>query len=187
MIAYKAMNRHRMCRDKKYEVGRTYTIRSKPQICVKGFHACIKMDDVFNYYPVGSIVCLVEILGDVDELGDKLATDKIKIVRVLSDLEIQEGIVSSNHAYGYCLNVCDVHLAWNKITDSFYAYQYCAHIKDRKVIRDRITESVHALEYCLYVKNRKEVRDRITDPRIKEQYAELKRLSRKYKKEKACK
>jgi hypothetical protein len=80
MIAYKAMNRHMMCRDKRYKIGRTYTMQGKPFVCIKGFHACIKMDDVFKYYPLDSKVCLVEILGDVDEQDEKLATDKIKIV-----------------------------------------------------------------------------------------------------------
>ena len=48
--AYKAFNEDMTCRDFQYEEGKTYKISGEPQLCERGFHACLNLIDVFNYY-----------------------------------------------------------------------------------------------------------------------------------------
>lgn len=110
--AFKGFDKDLGCRDFQYEVGKTYSMPEKPEVCVKGFHCCTKLSDVFLYYPPwtweteGSVdyllpikrfpsdnrYCLVEVCGDIDTEGaafgssSKIATNSITIVQEL-DLE----------------------------------------------------------------------------------------------------
>ena len=93
MKAYKAFNKDLTCRGFQYEIGKTYEMKKEPIICDRGFHACTKFDDVFNYYDYGkeTRICEVELLGDVDEdaqMDSKVATNKIKIVREVTTKDL---------------------------------------------------------------------------------------------------
>ncbi len=107
--AFKGFDKDLGCRDFQYEVGKTYSMPEKPEVCVKGFHCCTKLSDVFLYYPPwawdskdtdGYLLpvkrwpsdnryCLVEVGGDVDAeesafaTSSKIATNSIKIVQEL--------------------------------------------------------------------------------------------------------
>ena len=83
MKGYKA-TKNMKCRDLTYEVGKTYSI-NKLEICEYGFHFCQEMKDVVNYYlPTEDFVLLeVEALGEIKTEGDKSATDKLKVIRVV--------------------------------------------------------------------------------------------------------
>jgi hypothetical protein len=83
MKAYKASH-NGVCRDFKYEVGETYET-DNIEICKCGFHACYKMLNTLRYYEFNKNFVLfeVELLGQIIEDGDKVVTDKIKIVRVV--------------------------------------------------------------------------------------------------------
>ena len=48
--AYKAFNSDMTCRDFQYEESKTYEIDNEPVLCRHGFHACLNLADVFNYY-----------------------------------------------------------------------------------------------------------------------------------------
>lgn len=48
--AYKAFNSDMICRNFQYEEGKTYKLDRKPKLCERGFHACLNLSDVFNYY-----------------------------------------------------------------------------------------------------------------------------------------
>ena len=48
--AYKAFNADMTCRDFQYKEGETYELDDEPKLCNKGFHACLNLADVFNYY-----------------------------------------------------------------------------------------------------------------------------------------
>lgn len=97
------------CRGFQYEIGKTYTIEDKPKICEQGFHCCVKLSDVFAYYPIvewkpstendefmlktvstKNRYCIVEVLGDidVDQHSSKLSTNKIKIILELTRADI---------------------------------------------------------------------------------------------------
>ena len=109
--AFKGFDKNLQCRGFQYEVGKTYSMPEKPEICERGFHCCTKLSDVFIYYPPwawdteGSVdyllpikrfpsdnrYCLVEVCGDIDTKGaaaafagsSKIATNSITIVQEL--------------------------------------------------------------------------------------------------------
>jgi hypothetical protein len=91
MKAYKVFNNDWTCRGFQYEVGKTYTMKEKPELCSVGFHACKKAVDCFSYYPFESSnkVAEVELSGIiVGEDGDKQASNTITILRELSWHEV---------------------------------------------------------------------------------------------------
>ena len=68
--AYKAFNADMTCRVFQYEEGKTYEIEGEPKLCEYGFHACLNLLDVFNYYNgnLGKDVVVHEVeLEDVSE------------------------------------------------------------------------------------------------------------------------
>ena len=84
--AYKAFNSDMTCRDFQYEEGKNYKIDGEPELCYRGFHACLKLLDVFDYYygELGKdiVVHEVELEGVSDEReehGSKIVAKKITI------------------------------------------------------------------------------------------------------------
>ena len=71
IIAYKAMDKNMMCRDKQYEVGKTY-YEDKADCCHAGMHACEQPLDVLHYYPLKDSPRFFEVEcgGDVDKSGE---------------------------------------------------------------------------------------------------------------------
>lgn len=72
------------CNDLTYEVGKTYEIDNF-QICSHGFHFCVVMKDVLDYYAWDENFVLLEVeaLGKHDTQNDKTVTDKLKILRIV--------------------------------------------------------------------------------------------------------
>lgn len=89
---FKAMNPDMTCIGFQFEVGKTYEITNgKPlKTCNdSGFHFCRDLNDVFNYY--NFLKCRlfeIEALGEVVDESNKSATNKIKIVRELTQEEL---------------------------------------------------------------------------------------------------
>lgn len=48
---YKIFNSDWTCKGFQYEVGETYEIEGKPELCKHGFHFCTRLKDCFKYYP----------------------------------------------------------------------------------------------------------------------------------------
>ena len=88
MKGYKATYNMK-CESLTYEVGKVYEIDSM-RMCSHGFHFCKEAIDTTNYYPPRKdfILLEVEALGEVETVGDKSVTDKIKILRVVPRDEI---------------------------------------------------------------------------------------------------
>ena len=84
---YKAFNRDMTCTMGKckyqYEVGGTYEEPDLAQARHNGFHFCLHKEDVFQFYPMDSIVCEILALGDIEGDGLAYATNKIQIVKVV--------------------------------------------------------------------------------------------------------
>ena len=82
MIGYKATY-NGYCLNQLYEVGQTYTLDGKMKMCVRGFHFCQDLFDVFKYYPYDKNIEVFEVesLGDVKNSEDKSVTNKIKILK----------------------------------------------------------------------------------------------------------
>ena len=91
MKAYKASYNGVCLGGFKYEVGQTYEETDEIVICARGFHACYKMVDTLQYYPYTKDFVLfeVELLGEVIKSHDKVVTNKIKILRVVSPEEYE--------------------------------------------------------------------------------------------------
>lgn len=113
-FAFKGFDKDLKCRGFQYEVGKTYSMPEKPEICERGYHCCTKLSDVFNYYPPitwatdanldsilpvkklpsGNRYCMVEVCGDVDteldafDASSKVATNSITILKELTDDDI---------------------------------------------------------------------------------------------------
>ena len=103
--AYKVFNPDWTCKGFQYKVGETYEMSDSPRLCNKGFHACIKVSDCFSYYSFdpNNKVAEVLLMGEVVGLdGDKQASNKIKIVKEISWLDMlslaNAGIGNSGHS-----------------------------------------------------------------------------------------
>ena len=84
--AYKAFNANLTCRRFQYEEGKTYEYDGEPILCEQGFHACLRLIDVFKYYcgEIGKdfVVHEVELEGVSDERNEddsKVVAKKITI------------------------------------------------------------------------------------------------------------
>ena len=84
--AYKAFNADLTCRDFEFEEDKTYEIDGEPKMCIRGFHACLSLTDVFNHYSgkIGKDVVVheVKLEGVSDERNDddsKVVAKKITI------------------------------------------------------------------------------------------------------------
>lgn len=48
--AYKGFSDKMKCCGFQYKEGETYELEGEPKLCKQGFHACLNLSDVFNYY-----------------------------------------------------------------------------------------------------------------------------------------
>lgn len=52
---YKGLDKNMQGRNNfQYEVGKSYHHDGEVSLCDSGFHLCLKLDDVFNFYPIGN-------------------------------------------------------------------------------------------------------------------------------------
>ena len=84
--AYKAFKGDMTCREFQYGEGENYEIDGEPELCKCGFHACLRLIDVFTYYcgEFGKDVVVHEVeLEDVSdertEYDSKVVAKKITI------------------------------------------------------------------------------------------------------------
>ena len=84
--AYKAFGGSMACRGFRYEESKTYEFNGKPKLCECGFHSCLNLADVFNYYwgkiDKDVVVHEVELEGVTDErnvFDSKVVARKITI------------------------------------------------------------------------------------------------------------
>ena len=94
MKGYKATYNGK-CKGQLYEVGQTYSIDSILIMCQNGFHFCNKLEDVFDYYPPKHDIKVfeVEALGKTITDENKSVTNKIKIIRELSNKELKKHFI----------------------------------------------------------------------------------------------
>lgn len=86
-IGFKGFDKDLKCRKEQFEIGKIYTkeCTTKPRICSSdGYHYCNKLKDVFIYYSLHSLeenrFCIIEILGDFTDAGDKSVTSSFRII-----------------------------------------------------------------------------------------------------------
>ena len=94
-----------ICRDHKFEIGKTYELEGIPVPCIYGFHYCVKPIDVLEYYPLQHNFRLLEIedLGESITQEDKSVTNKIRIIREVPKEEYYSlfGIVNNQLTIAY--------------------------------------------------------------------------------------
>lgn len=102
MNGYKIFNSDWTCRGFQYKVGESYEMKSKPCICVRGFHFCTNLLDCFNYYDFNleNKIAEVEAYGDLDTSKEdsKHCTNKIRIIREIAWKEIPD-IINIKKSY----------------------------------------------------------------------------------------
>ena len=78
--AYKAFNGSMKCRNFQYEEGKTYEIEDEPILCRHGFHACLRLTDVFNYYrgEIGKNIVVHEV--ELENVSGKHHDEDSKVV-----------------------------------------------------------------------------------------------------------
>ena len=78
--AYKAFNADLTCRGFQYEEGKTYEIDENPELCIRGFHACLNLLDVFNYYngKFGKDIVVHEV--ELEEVSNEMYNEDSKVV-----------------------------------------------------------------------------------------------------------
>ena len=95
MIGYKAFYFDMTCRPTddivfRYEIGKTFSMDEPPALCERGFHFWGSLRDVYSLYlaKFHVRVCEVEAIGRVTMRFDKIATDRIRIVREITPKEL---------------------------------------------------------------------------------------------------
>lgn len=92
------------CRNMEYKVGEIAEVPGKPKICAHGIHFCWNLNNVHEYYNLrNSVICEVEPLGEVVAAvdGNKCCTNKLKVVRRLTNEEVLSISNAGNDNTGY--------------------------------------------------------------------------------------
>ena len=95
MRGYKALNKDMSTSygNMIYELDKVYEIEGELIMCRNGYHFCTELIYVFMYYPSDSRVFEIDTLdGEIIEKGDKYCTNKIKIIKEISEDEINKYI-----------------------------------------------------------------------------------------------
>ncbi len=88
IIGYKGFDKDLKCiGDFQYEIGKSYEMEEKPETCLRGYHFCKTIKDVFYHYPSNSRICKVRAYGDIDTGYYKFCTNKIEI---LEEIEVSK-------------------------------------------------------------------------------------------------
>ena len=108
MKGYKGMNKDMTCRGIHFEVGKTYKITGKLELCKNGLHFCKNLNDVFSYYTQDkSRFFEVEAKGLVISSNEKSVTDELSIIRELSDIEVNRYKYGDGFGSGYGIGDSD--------------------------------------------------------------------------------
>lgn len=114
MRGYKGMNTDMTCREKQYEIGKTYT-ETNVELCVHGMHYCKNLSDVFGYYGFsyygqenGNRFFEVEA-NEIATDGKKSVADTLTVIRELEPKEVNRNIYGNGsgngngnvHGWGY--------------------------------------------------------------------------------------
>lgn len=104
MKGYKGMNRYMWCLGMQYEVGKTYQVVGKVEMCRNGLHFCQNLKDVFKFYTKDGYNRFfeVEASGDIktSASGNKCAAEKLTVLRELTPIEINKVRYGYGNGYG---------------------------------------------------------------------------------------
>jgi hypothetical protein len=88
MKGFKGFSKDWKCRDKQYEVGKTFE-ETEAKLCEKGLHFCERPLDVFEYYPPGNMNRFAEV--EAEEIAEERHDDKLvcKKLTVKAELSLK--------------------------------------------------------------------------------------------------
>jgi hypothetical protein len=93
MKGFKGFSKDWKCRDKQYEVGKTFE-EPEVKICEKGLHFCEHPLDVFGFYPPGNMNRFAEV--EADEIAEERQDDKLVCKRLTVKAELSlKGMVDA--------------------------------------------------------------------------------------------
>lgn len=103
---FKGTHKDMTCREFQYELNKTFELQPDEEIkeCESGFHLCLGLDDVFQYYKLGSGNRFFEVKAlvrkkDVSEYNNKLVAKSITFTRELDRDEILEAAFRTLRPY----------------------------------------------------------------------------------------
>lgn len=105
MKGYKVFNSDWTYKDFQFEVGKTYQLKGKLELCKNGFHFYKNLVDSFKYHSFNnrSKVAIIEANGDIiEDIYDKIyATNNITIIQEISWEEVLYLVNAGNNNTGY--------------------------------------------------------------------------------------
>mgnify|MGYP001435087236 FL=1 len=106
---YKAFNSDWTCREKRYEVGKTYH-EDNVALCKHGMHFCKELKDVFRYYSYNPDMklAMVEASGKIMQSKEdsKCVTSDLKVVKELN-VNSEEAQLAAVKQDGYVIHFID--------------------------------------------------------------------------------
>nr|WP_156736292.1 hypothetical protein [Mycobacterium sp. E3298] len=141
---YKGMDENMICRDFQFEIGKTYTYEGAVRLCYSGFHFCLNLDNVFDYYGLDFKNRYFKVRGlvkktDADKAASaqkyhkygyrlnnddsKLSSKQIEIIEELTYDDLKERIsyqypfVENQNDYDICINTSYEIFARNKFLE----------------------------------------------------------------------
>lgn len=159
---YKGTDKNMRCRDFQYELGKQFDVDEEKEVnaCHNGFHLCLDLNDVFEYYPIGKgnrffkVKALVH-KSDKEEYGkyfmwsknDKLAAKSIIFTEELPVDKIFEPIwpVEIPDRYRVFALETDLNTALSQynidtLVDDGYSLAFAKHLED-----EGLFEAAHAV------------------------------------------
>ena len=106
-VGYKGFDGQLCCRLTPFKVGECYKLNGRPSICSKGYHYCLSLTDVLNYYDLssasGNRYCVVAGWGERRTEGSKASDSKrcttnLKVLRELTMEEVISTLVEETKA-----------------------------------------------------------------------------------------
>ena len=99
MKGYKGMTKDMTCRGMQFEVGKTYHVDGKIELCKNGLHFCENLKDVFSFYDKNDGNRFFEVEANEPVISDiqKNVTGTLTVIRELSDIEVNRCF----YGYGY--------------------------------------------------------------------------------------
>jgi hypothetical protein len=86
-----------------FEIGKSYHVDGDIIVCKNGLHFCERLIDVFDFYDKkeGNRFFEVEASGTVETDGHKNAASDLRIIRELTDIEINRTVYGNGNGNGY--------------------------------------------------------------------------------------
>ena len=95
----KGFDKNLRCRGKQYQIGKTFRVKGKLEICSNGIHFCDSWMDVMQYYnDQDNRYCEVEPIGDIIHEDNKYCARGIKVIRELTVKEIVDEFIPDINA-----------------------------------------------------------------------------------------